>query len=332
MDSKTISNKGDFMQLDKMLIKFSAFSFGILLTAALVIGINSRIELEDIVKANNNEELEFSMEQLESEVKKFRLITFLSIIVSFSLISMAWSFVLKQFKDKEIINQKKITELEEQLRETKEEITVSRERLQKEITETATQQQIFGDFVEGLVISEEYLIVGFYPTSIPIKQRWRNNGLSADFLADYSLTFFPASEEEPNSMDKQAEIKSAVSYIANELLENAMKFNDEKSQQPISISLQLQSDKLLFLTTNGIASQEMVQFQRFIKKLTESDPEEMYISQLEKNAEDTTNEQSRLGYLTMINDYLAKIGWKFETLEEKEEEIITVTTMVQLTI
>ena len=88
------------------------------------------------------------------------LLTFLSKRVSFSLIFMALSFVLKQFKDREIINQKKITELEEQLRETKQEITVSQERLQKEITETATQKQIFGDFVEGLVISEEYLIVG----------------------------------------------------------------------------------------------------------------------------------------------------------------------------
>jgi hypothetical protein len=31
----------------------------------------------------------------------------------------------------------------------------------------------------------EYLKIGFSPTSIPIQQRWRNNGLSANFLADY---------------------------------------------------------------------------------------------------------------------------------------------------
>ena len=85
--------------------------------------------------------------------------------------------------------------------------------------------QIFGDFIEQPP-SQEYLIIGFSPSSIPLKQRWRNNGLSADFLADYLTTFFPGNEDDPSTIERQAEIKSAVSYIANELLENAMKFND----------------------------------------------------------------------------------------------------------
>jgi hypothetical protein len=191
--------------------------------------------------------------------------------------------------------------------------------------------QIFGDFIDDLPPSQEYLIVGFSPSSVPLKQRWRNNGLSADFLADYFTTFFPSSQSDRVASDRQAEIKSAVSYIANELLENAMKFNDETSQYPISIHLQLHNDRLVFLTTNSISAEAAEKFQAFIQELMTSDPNELYIHQLEKSAEDESNTISGLGILTMINDYLAEIGWKFETVQ-KETEVITVTTMVQLAV
>ena len=191
--------------------------------------------------------------------------------------------------------------------------------------------QIFGDFIEYLPAGPEYLIIGFSPSSVPLKQRWRNNGLSADFLADYLATFFPTVESDRTTIDRKAEIRSAVSYIANELLENAMKFNDETSDYPISIRLQLQRDKLVFSIANSIPPRAVSKFQAYIQELTTSDPGELYIRQLEKNAADETLTTSGLGLLTMVNDYMAKIGWKFETVQ-KNPEVITVTTMVQLTV
>ncbi|WP_293334706.1 DUF6272 family protein [Microcoleus sp. CAWBG58] len=188
--------------------------------------------------------------------------------------------------------------------------------------------QTFGDFIEPTP-SHEYLIIGFSPSSIPLKQRWRNNGLSADFLADYLTTFFPGNEDDPSTIDRQAEIKSAVSYIANELLENAMKFNDETSEHPINIKLQLKSDGLIFSVANSISPQGVGKFQAYIQQLLESDPSELYIEQLEKNAADETSTNSGLGLLTMLSDYTTQIGWKFQTVQ-KDPEVITVTTMVQL--
>ncbi len=188
--------------------------------------------------------------------------------------------------------------------------------------------QTFGDFIEWPT-SQEYLIIGFSPSSIPLKQRWRNNGLSADFLADYLTSFFPGSEEEPSTIDRQAEIKSAVSYIANELLENAMKFNDETSEYPIDIKLQLESDRVIFSVANSIPPQAVDKFQAYIQHLLASDPSELYIQQVEKNAADDSCTDSGLGLLTMLSDYTAKIGWKFQTVQ-KDPEVIAVTTMVQL--
>ena len=188
--------------------------------------------------------------------------------------------------------------------------------------------QTFGDFIEPTP-SQEYLIIGFSPSSIPLKQRWRNNGLSADFLADYLTTFFPGNEDDPSTIDRQAEIKSAVSYIANELLENAMKFNDETSEYPIDIKLQLKSDGLIFSVANSISPLAVDQFQGYIRQLLASDPSELYIEQLEKNAADEISTGSGLGLLTMLSDYTAKMGWKFQTVQQ-DPEVITVTTMVQL--
>ncbi len=191
--------------------------------------------------------------------------------------------------------------------------------------------EIFGNFIENLPESPEYLILGFSPSSVPLQQRWRNNGLSADFLADYLTTFFPAKEDDPDTQYKQEEIKGAVSYIANELLENAMKFNNDCTNYPIGLSLHLQSDRLIFMITNSIASNTVQSFQHYLDKLTNADTQEMLITQLEENALEERGNSSRLGYLTMIEDYGAKLGWKFETVE-KDPTIVTVTTMVQLNI
>lgn len=191
--------------------------------------------------------------------------------------------------------------------------------------------QIFGDFIDELSNNQEFLLLGFSTSAGSVKQRWRNNGLSADFMADYLTSFFPSNEDESTAANQQIEIKSTVSYIANELLENAMKFNDETSPYPISIKLQLHSDRIVFISTNSVYPQSVESFQAFIEELTTSDPGDLYIRQLEKNAEDENESPSRLGFLTMMNDYLAKLGWKFETVQ-KDPEVITVTTMVQLII
>lgn len=191
--------------------------------------------------------------------------------------------------------------------------------------------ELFGDYEEDSCVSQEYLILGFSPSSIPVKQRWRNNGLSADFLADYLTTFYPVDPDDPESVYKRKEIKGAVSYIANELLENAMKFHDELSQHPISIQMRLRDGMLKFCVTNSVRPQTLKKFKAFIQEVTENDPQELYIRRLEQNALEDNHTGSGLGLLTMINDYMATVGWKFEIIRI-DPEVITVTTMVRLSV
>jgi hypothetical protein len=187
-------------------------------------------------------------------------------------------------------------------------------------------KQIYGDFIEGKD-DLEFLVINFSPSSIPLKQRWHNSGLSADFLGDYWSIFFPNDATSPN---RQAEVKDAVSYIANELLENAMKFSYEASRCPITIGLHLYQDELRFYVTNCIDPTSVAGFQQFIQTILTEDPDDLYMAQLEKSAE-ADDSTSQLGLLTMINNYNARLAWKFETSERASgQETIILTTMVQL--
>jgi hypothetical protein len=190
--------------------------------------------------------------------------------------------------------------------------------------------QIFGDFVESFPLPQDSLELSFTPNSFPIKKRWRSNRLSANFMADYFSNFLPVDEGDPAQKRRIKESKGAVSYVANELLENAIKFNDLGTNFKIKFGIYFiqEADMTAVLfATNSVSAEGLDKFQKFIQELLCSDPEKLYVQQIEKSAEEENSEASGLGFLTMINDYSAKIGWKFEIVQ-KDPKMIAVTTMV----
>src|SRR5262249_31969246 len=153
--------------------------------------------------------------------------------------------------------------------------------------------RIFGHFIVRKDDQGEYLKIGFSPTSLPIQQRWRNNGLSADFLADYLSTFFPGDDRA--AAERQAELKSAVSYVANELLENAMKFSYAPSQHAISLAMYQEADAISLYVTNSVDPKSLVAFQQCIQRLLTEDPNDLYMEQLTSNVETENGGVSALG-------------------------------------
>jgi hypothetical protein len=201
--------------------------------------------------------------------------------------------------------------------------------------------KLFGSFQSLPENTHTYLILGFSPNSISIKQRWKNNGLSADFLADYTATFFPGEGAVADKL-RQKELRAAISYVANELLENAMKFHDTSSPSPIQVQLYLLDDRVCFSITNSIAPHAVAPFQDFLDQFLSSDPGDFYVEQVEKSAERTasndtntsvstiaTPDCSGLGILTMAMDYGAELGWKFEP-DPIEPTYTIVTTIAQI--
>ena len=198
--------------------------------------------------------------------------------------------------------------------------------------------EIYGDFLEAFLEKDrnyDSLELTFSPASRPIKQRWRNNRLSAHFVADYLSTFFPVSDDDPTSSHRKKQTTGAVSYVANELLENAMKFNYyEADDYRIRFGIYFVEKPeimVVLFATNSVNGDGINKFKEFIKDLIESDLDELYIRQIEKSAEaeEENVEASGLGLITTINDYNAKLGWKFSTAPNNPE-ILTVTTMAQI--
>ncbi|AVH71277.1 DUF6272 family protein [Nostoc sp. 'Lobaria pulmonaria (5183) cyanobiont'] len=189
--------------------------------------------------------------------------------------------------------------------------------------------QIFGNFIEQFPPEHDSLELTFTPDSRPIKQRWRNNRLSAHFLADYFSNFLPIDEDDPTHARQLKETQAAVVFVANELLENAMKFNDGTTHSKVRFGIHfVEEDQItaVLFATNSISAAGVDKFQAFIQELLVCDPNELYVQQVEKSAEENS-EASGLGFLTMINDYSARLGWKFV---QEMPNTITVTAMALL--
>lgn len=191
--------------------------------------------------------------------------------------------------------------------------------------------QVFRDFVESTQ-KKENLTLGFSSSSsLAIEERWRNNGLSADYIADYLTTVFNTDDNQSANEEYLAEIKSSASYIANELLENGMKYCNEQTHHPITFHVELAANEIRFFLENTVIPASAEKLKEFIEELNNSDPDELYIRQLEKtgSVEFEDNTSSGLGFLSIINDYSAKVGWKFQTLEQNPL-LMSVTTLVRL--
>ncbi len=199
-------------------------------------------------------------------------------------------------------------------------------------------EKIFGDYIEEFSSELDSLEMSFNPTIRSIKKRWSNNRLSALFAADYFAAFLPIDDEDGEGDRRIIESKGAVSYVANELLENAMKFNDGTSKFKVKFGVYFLEDTMakdsvitaVIYATNSVTSQGAAKFQSFLEELLAHDPEEFYVTQVEKSMEEDSD-ASGLGFLTMINDYSAKLGWKFSTMGT-DSQIHTVTSMAQVTI
>lgn len=196
-----------------------------------------------------------------------------------------------------------------------------------------TVTEIFGDFIDQFPPDRDSLELTFTPSSRPIKQRWRNNLLSAHFVADYLSSFLPVDAQDASTEKRIKQSKGAVSYVANELLENAIKFNKDDANYKVKFGIHFIGETevtAVIFASNSVTQEGANKLKEFIEEILASDPNELYLQQLEKNAE-SESETSGLGLLTMINDYSAKIGWKFEPRPDSPETI-AVTTVVQISV
>lgn len=190
---------------------------------------------------------------------------------------------------------------------------------------------ILGEFCDSLPDTQEYLTLGFSPSAQARNVRWRNYGLSADFLGDYFATFFPGDGGSVVAgSDFQGNVKACISYVANELIENAIKFSDEQINVPVTISLYLYESSILLIICNSTTIDRADRFQQHIHAILNTDLDYLYAQRLERIGLEESDE-SCLGLISIMADYGVKMGWKFAP-SANHENAVDVSVMARLTL
>jgi hypothetical protein len=153
-----------------------------------------------------------------------------------------------------------------------------------------------------------------------MSHNWRRCGLTADFLARYYSYYFPYREKATDRISRET-AENTISYILNELIENTAKYSDARDKG-VEVRLSLRESDILFQVSNHVTEERAEGFLRLARGLLEGNPEELYVTQLEKNSD-----SSGLGYLTMINDYGVSLGFRVDRPGESALRVTVQATM-----
>jgi hypothetical protein len=163
----------------------------------------------------------------------------------------------------------------------------------------------------------EHMSLTLYPDSFAV--RWSLCNLTANFMAEYFGELFPEIDGEDRLISRD-EVSGAIGYVLNELVENAVKFNQYGD---ITVTVGMGREDLVCLVSNQITNSAVPALREKLLELTQEDPGELLRRQAEANAEDSENTGSGLGYLIIMNDYGVSLGWKLDPISVNSFSIKT---------
>lgn len=161
----------------------------------------------------------------------------------------------------------------------------------------------------------------FYSGGYPV--RWSQCSATAEYFAEYF-----ADVHARRCADEAArnEFIGTLSYIVNELVENAVKFS---MGETVEVTVSLEGEELVALVSNQILASTAGGLLEKFRGLVSGDPQEMLVARVEANAVNPDAGVSGLGFLTMMADYGATLGWCFAPAEDNPENVL-LRTMARL--
>jgi len=146
-------------------------------------------------------------------------------------------------------------------------------------------------------------------SSADMLQHWRRVSLSSDFLAKYYSFYFPYREKAKGRISRET-AENTLSFVLNELIENTAKYSNTPDTG-VRVRVLLLERTILLEVSNSVTEALADEFLASMREVLSGDTEELYISKLEGNLEQSRSD-SGLGFLTLINDYQIGLGFKFE--------------------
>jgi hypothetical protein len=155
----------------------------------------------------------------------------------------------------------------------------------------------------------------------PLELNWSHCGATAEFLGDFFAGLAAGKKLDAN------EARHSIAYLANELLENAVKF---RAPGEIALTASLEASAFKLQLSNKTAPETAARFETLLAEITSRDPGDLLIERIEANAADPEAGGSGLGLLTLMNDYGAELGWTLE--QEKPDASVRIETFAALTL
>lgn len=152
-------------------------------------------------------------------------------------------------------------------------------------------------------------------------EEWSICHVTATFMADCVEARLTASERRGRMTPVEA--ASAINFILNELLENAFKYGQAGD---IKVSVEVGDDEVHCQVSHPIAPHAIPKLREELRRLDDSEPGELLRQRVEENA---GGNGSRLGYLTILAVYGARMSWQ---LEAASPNTTCLTTQAQLPI
>jgi hypothetical protein len=136
----------------------------------------------------------------------------------------------------------------------------------------------------------------------PLHMTWQHCSQTAEFLGE----FFAVQARQRRFNENEARYN--IAYLANELLENVVKF---RTPGDVELESAIDGSTFRMMISNWLAAETASRFQGKLKELLARDPGELLIERIEANAAEPLGTASGLGLLTLMNDYGARLGWTF---------------------
>lgn len=165
-----------------------------------------------------------------------------------------------------------------------------------------TTTHVFGEERALPATLESSLRLVFRTAHLPL--RWSDCSATANFLSAYYAGLFRASYSAAQTTD----LTHSIAYLANELMENAVKF---RAPGDVVVETGRHGGEFVLRLTNYIAPATSQSFRALLTELTAGDPGELLLQRIEANAADEQSSGSGLGILTLMNDYGIRFCWTF---------------------
>lgn len=162
---------------------------------------------------------------------------------------------------------------------------------------------IIGEYREPTDAGPRVTLV-FYPGVFPVK--WNQCSVAADFFAEY---FADVGDSGLVDDAERRDFVGSVGYVLNELIENAVKFC---AGGTVVVDAGVEAGEFVAVVSNQIAAAAVDHLRLKFDEIIRGDPEELLLQRVEENAANPDLETSGLGFLTMLSDYKARLGWRFD--------------------